>query len=218
MKRIFGNALILGVAVLSLKGCFNPVIVDPKPLGTYADPTAPESLINNLQVSYRLREIEDYAKILAPEFIFRFRDVDQNTIGKEFWTRDEDSVGTRALFTAPEVAGIRISLVYSGRDTTVNTPGTPLDSIMIRILTTDLQVDQTNDVSWVVTDQQDMFFRSGNPVSGEDSTQWFLYEWRDLPSLAGPHVSPLSKTGPEIQRIDRSWGAVLQEAKNKIPP
>src|SRR5258706_6035979 len=53
-------------------------------LGFYSIPTAPESLINNLQVSYRRREIDEYAKLLAPEFKFMFQPIDANTIGTEF--------------------------------------------------------------------------------------------------------------------------------------
>ena len=215
MNRTARNVLILGVAVLSLKGCiFSPEKGDPPPpnYGDYKEPTAPESLLNNLQVSYRRREIERYAQILAPEFIFRFQPVDQNEIGKEFWTHDEDSVGTRALLTTPEVTEIRISLLFSTQDTTVNFPGTPIDSVKIRILTTNLEVDQTNEVSWVVSDQQDMFFRLGKIENGEDPTHWFLYQWDDLPSLASPGLSPLSTGGSGVQPIRRSWGGVLAEA------
>ena len=98
---------VFGIAAL-LIGCDDeesppPDIREPPPpnYGDYKEPTAPESLINNLQVSYRRREIEKYAQILAPEFRFRFQPIDQNEIGKEFWTHDEDSVGTRALLTTP---------------------------------------------------------------------------------------------------------------------
>ena len=222
MKRTLRNVLFLGVAVLSLKGCIfttDPEPPEPPDTGTYAQPTAPESLINNLQVSYRRREIQEYAKILAPEFIFKFQPVDQGTIGKEFWTHDEDSVGTEALLEAPVVQEIVISLLFSGRDTTWNTPGTPVDTLKIRILTTDLQVNQTDDISWVVTDQQDMFFRSGKPENGEDPTRWFLYEWDDIPSLASPGISPLSAAGPETQPLRRSWGTMLAEMlKAKTSP
>ena len=58
----------------------------------------------------------------------------------------------------------------------------------IRILTTNLEVEQTNEASWVVSDQQDMFFRLGKIENGEDPTHWFLYEWDDLPSLASPRT------------------------------
>ena len=182
--------LVLVIGTTLVVGCDDEES-PPPPDGDqagYASPTAPESLIFNLQHSYRRREIEAYAKILAPDFIFKFQPVDQSTIGKESWTRDEDSVGTRALLTSPEVAEIRIALLYSGRDTTVNFPGTPIDSVTIRILTTNLEVDQTNDISWVVADQQEMYFRKGISANGENAAHWFMYEWHDLPGSTSPRL------------------------------
>jgi hypothetical protein len=175
---------MLGIAFFG-SGCDDEESPPPPDLGSYASPTSPENLINNLQVSYRRREIEEYAKILAPEFIFKFQPVDQTEIGKEFWTHDEDSTGTRALLTTPEVAQIRIDLLNTSRDSTIDeTP--PADSLRVRVQTTDLQVDQTNDITWVVTDQQDMFFRKGISANGENASHWFMYEWHDLPTYGSP--------------------------------
>lgn len=81
-----------------------------------------------------------------------------------------------------------ISLLNQVRDSTVNFPGTLIDSLKIRVLTVDLQVDQTDGVSWVVTDPQDFYFRKGLPGNSEDSNRWFIYEWADLPSLASPRA------------------------------
>lgn len=152
----------------------------------YVQPTTPENLIENLQVAYRRREIGEYAQLLAPEFRFKLQLVDQIMVGKEYMSRDDDSTGTRALFFTPEVAEIRIALLYAGRDTIVNTPGTPIDSVKIRALTTDLQVDHTDGITWVATDQQDMFFRKGISAYGENPAHWFMYEWHDLPTYGSP--------------------------------
>jgi len=154
----------------------------------YSLPTAPESLITNLQVSYRNREIEHYAQILAPEFIFHLQPVDGNQIGTQYLTHDQDSTGTRALLTATLVSDIQINLIYGARDTTINFPRTPLDSLKIRIITTDLQVYQTDGTIWVVTDQQDMFFRKGKVENGENPDYWWLYEWDELPTATPPGV------------------------------
>jgi len=165
------------------------------PFGSlYVSPTVPENLLYNLQVSYRNREIEHYAQLLAPELIFQFQPIDANDIGTQFWTRDQDSKGTRALLTTTLVSEIRINLTYSGRDTTINFPGTPLDSLKIRIITTDLQVDQTDGITWVVTDQQDLFFRKGLPAKAENPNYWWIYEWDDLPTLSAPAIAVRSIT------------------------
>ncbi len=213
MKCIARNVILLGVAVLS--GCiFSPTPGDtpPPPRSPYFQPTAPESLIFNLQASYRNREIEEYAKILAPEFIFNFQSQDANEIGTPFWTHDQDSTGTRALLTTTEVSDIRIELIYGERDTAVNFPGTPLDSLKIRIITTDLQVDQTDGTTWLVQDQQDMFFRKGLVENNENPDHWWLYEWNDIPTLAAPGVRPLSDGSSASQQQTTSWGALLQKA------
>jgi hypothetical protein len=212
MKRIARNVLLLGVAVLT--GCiFSPKKEDPTPVhDPYSQPTAPESLIANLQASYRNREIEHYAEILAPEFIFKFQPLDADDIGTPFWTRDQDSTGTRALLTTTEVSDVRIGLIYGARDTAVNFPGTPLDSLKIRIITTDLQVDQTDGTTWLVQDQQDMYFRKGIESNGENPDYWWLYEWDDLPTLAAPGVRPLSSGASPAQEYTTSWGGLLQKA------
>ena len=219
MKCIARNVILLGVAVFS--GCiFSPKTGDPPvdPPSPYFAPTAPESLIANLQASYRNREIEEYAKILAPEFIFNFQSQDANEIGTPFWTHDQDSTGTRALLTTPDVSDIRIDLIYGDRDTAVNTPGTPLDSLKIRIITTDLQVDQTDGTTWLVQDQQDMFFRKGRGIEtyGENPDHWWLYEWTDLPSLTSPGVRPLSSGESPAEEKRTSWGGLLQKAKQEL--
>jgi len=213
MKRLLRNTLLLGVAAISLKGCiFSPKVGEPPPTGgVYSAPTAPESLVANLQVSYRRREIIEYAKILAPEFIFKFQPVDAATIEKEFWTRDEDSTGTGKLFHATEVTAIRIDLLH-GDVEPANELNMPPGAMKIRIIQTDLQVD-AGDITYMVTDQQDMFFRRGLVDAGEDTTRWFLFEWRDLPKLAAPGLVPqsLSTATSSPQTLESSWGGLVQD-------
>lgn len=76
MKAWLGRVILL----LSITAVFTSCDEDvetPEPVHSpYASPTAPESLITNLQLSYRQREIKEYAKLLAPEFVFKFRGPD----------------------------------------------------------------------------------------------------------------------------------------------
>jgi len=201
MKTFHGRALFLVLLAGSFAGCDEDTVSPPPPpLSPYSSPTEPESLITNLQISYRQREIEEYAKLLAPEFIFRFQSIDVDDIGTEFWTRDQDSTGTRALLTTPEVSDIRLSLIHGARDLTVDsTP--PVDSLKIRIITTDLQVDQTDGTTWLVQDQQDFYFRQGKAANGEDPTHWFIYEWQDLPSLGAPRFEVRGTTWGQMKNI-----------------
>jgi hypothetical protein len=198
VHKLAGFAWSLLLASILLAGCHDDFNLTSRcdfcgpSLGFYSIPTAPESLINNIQVSYRQREIGGYAKTLAPEFKFQFQPIDANVIGKQFWTHDEDSTGTRALLRTTEVSEIRINLYYQKRDTL--DVSAPIDSLKIRIVTTDLQVDQTDGTTWVVTDQQDMFFRKGLAALGENPNYWWLYEWDDLPSVYSPRSEFTSHT------------------------
>ena len=205
MKSFQRNAFLLLCFGGLVTSCDDRVVDPPDPpIHHYASPTAPESLIANLKTSYRNREIEHYSKLLAPEFIFKFQPVDANDVGTPFWTRDQDSTGTRALLTTTEVSDIRINLIYGARDTAINFAGTPLDSLKIRIITTDLQVEQTDGTTWVVTDQQDLFFRQGKAANGEDPSHWFIYEWDDLPAFGAPKFDEV--TGATWSGAPTTWG------------
>ena len=199
MKRFHRFFFLLWIAGFFI-GCDADAPDPGEPNPPYASPTAPESLITNLQLSYNHRDIHGYAKLLAPEFTFNFQPIDANDIGTEFWTRDQDSTGTRALLTTSEVSGIRLNLVHGARDLTVDTTP-PVDSLRIRIITTDLQVDQTDGTTWVVTDQQDFFCRQGKTAQGEDPTHWFIYEWDDLPSLGSPKLPGESVTWGKMKTL-----------------
>src|SRR5262245_41688334 len=98
------------LSLLVLIGCDADAPTPPRLPGdsaAYHQPTAPESLLANLQTAYKRRNIGHYATLLAPEFVFQFQPVDANQIGTNFWTRDQDSVGTRALLVTTEVSDIR---------------------------------------------------------------------------------------------------------------
>jgi len=184
LRSISPLALLIPLLINGCGDIFAPCVsCHPVGRNPYSAPTAPESLITNLQVSYKNREIENYSALLAPEFVFKFQPIDANDLGTPFWTRDQDSTGTRALLTTTLVSDIRINLIYGHRDSSVNM-APPVDSLKIRILTTDLQVDQTDGTTWVVEDQQDLFFRKGREQSGENPDYWFIYEWDDLPSVS----------------------------------
>ena len=195
------------LSVLAAIGCEDSPVCDgccsgdPCPPWTaYSQPTAPESLITNLQVAYRNREIEHYAALLAPEFIFKFQPIDANDIGTPFWTRDQDSSGTRALLTTTEVSDIRINLIYGDRDSIFDL-SPPVDTLRVRIITTDLQVDQTDGTTWVVTDQQDFFFRKGKLTKGENPLYWWIYEWDDLPTLGSPALAGIPPTWGQLKTL-----------------
>lgn len=177
----------LALAVLPAAGCDDSTGV---PEFHYRAVTTPENVVLNLQDAYRRRESEPYAKLLAPEFRFVFQPQDAINLGQETLNRDEDIAGTTALLTTAQVAAIRILLTLANpvaaADTTL-----PADAVRIRANQVQLQVDETAGISWVVTDVQDFFLRPGRPADGENATDWYLLEWRDLPTVVlHPRILP----------------------------
>jgi hypothetical protein len=216
MKQFLRVALIVAVAsssLLSVKGCiFSPKKEDPVDITEIVPQTSPENVVKNLQAAYRLRRIEEYAKLLASDFEFWFQPEDGNNIGTDFWTRDLDSLGTLALFTTERVSNITIELIHGPAEPT-NELNMPPGTMHIRIDQTQLEVDETEGTTWLATDLQDMFFRRGLVDAGEDTTHWFLLEWRDIPISLAPRMGsdPLSKEviGPEV--LPTTWGALRHE-------
>jgi hypothetical protein len=184
----------LCAAILILPGCNEDPVptCDPCPPKIYADPTAPESVLVDLQIAYRRRDIKPYAALLAPEFTFTFIPTDVQDLGLSSgtWNKSEDSTGTGHLFGATQVSAIRAELTFSPAVADTES-GHPPGSMWIRVTQTALEVDQTDGITWTVTEPQDFFFRSGNPSAGEDPSHWFLLEWRDLDQIAfAPRLTP----------------------------
>ncbi len=191
-------------AGLVLAGCGD----DKNPEAPQVTPVTPEDRMVELQVAYRryLSDgIDEYAKILAPEFRFYFQDGDAPSgLGRNYWTRDEDSTGTAALFRSPEVTHIEINL-SSMKTTVPNEAGIPEGSLKVRVSPTNLVVDDRSGITWEVKgDIQDMYFRKGRlENAGEDTTSWYLFEWRDLP--AGYRNSAAPGVGESAVQPATEW-------------
>ena len=175
------------------------------PVTGYLTPTSPENLINNLQESYLAREIEEYAKLLAPEYIFKVQPQDVAELG-DFFTRDRDSTGTAALFNSPIVSAIRIALTH-GAATAPTDTAFAAGIMAIRIQPTFLEVDETTGTTWQVDgDIQDLFFRRGNPTDGENPDHWVIIEWRDLPESTASAFEPSRVQVADDQPT--TWGSI----------
>jgi hypothetical protein len=160
--------------------------------------------VANLEIAYRRRETQEYAQILAPEFRFKLQPIDAAEFEMGFLTHAEDSTGTGHLFTAPDVSEIRIDLLH-GPAEPANEIGMPAGARKIHITKTGLELD-VNLVTFVVTGQQDMFFRPGLAEAGEDTTRWLLFEWRDLPSQTRPELGSFEETGGGTPVRSITWG------------
>jgi hypothetical protein len=155
-------------------------------------PESPEQVVEELVQAYVSRDIDRYMPLLAPEFVFWFQPSDAQDLGGDFWTRDQDSVGTDALFRTPLVSDIRVELTYGNAEEFA--PGV----MAIQVTHTLLEVDQVDGITWRVDgDLQHMFFRRGREMAGEDPDRWFLVDWRDTPAGAGA-------PSPAVETV--TWG------------
>jgi len=148
----------------------NPVVLP--------DLSSPQAVFEALQEAYRTRDTALYQELLAPEFTFRFQPVDAAELETDTWTREDDLLGTEALFRSPDVRKIDIELVAL-EATQPSEVQFAEDVQMIRVTQTALTVLESRD-AFLVYDQQDFFFRPGHEADGEDPGRWYLLEWRDL--------------------------------------
>ncbi len=187
-------------------GCSKSTCPPPPPMSAdYRVPASPENVMNNLIVSYRRREIETYAELLHRNFVFRFQDGDAPPeLGREFWTHDEDSTGTAALFYSPQVATIFIDLTYRDAEPALEPE---LEGAMkIRVSPMKMTVDDVTGTTYLVEgDIQDMFFVRGD---GADSTRWYLIEWRDI--RGGGAGKPLADAAGVAVKLS-TWGKLKQK-------
>jgi hypothetical protein len=187
-------------------GCTKqPTCPPPPPEVSYKPLTSPENALYNLISSYRRREIEKYTEFLHKEFIFRFQDGDAPSgLGREFWTHDEDSTGTAALFNSLEVTDIFIDLTYRNAE-----PATEVDlvgTMKIRVTPMKLAVDDVTGTTYLAEgDIQDLFFERGEAA---DSTNWYLIEWRDLPGGGGIGKAVAEPLIPTVEKT--TWGKLKQ--------
>ncbi len=215
MKRFVQFAVFAVVVVFAFKGCiFAPGTDDPVPPKEYLPQTSPENVVNNLATSYERREIEQYAKLLDPEFIFKFQTADvPEGLERDYWNRDEDSTGTGALFDATTlVSTITLDLgAYESED--AGRPDLP-GGRRIRLTHVKLEVEQVDGITYLVQgDIQDMYFRKGSVEAGTDSTYWYLVEWQDLVGGGGAPSRGLTPVAsdPSGGVQDANWGQILAD-------
>jgi len=161
----------------------DPVPEPPNP--AYANTLShPDSLINNLQLSYARREIQPYTNLLSSDFQFHFSPQDADGIPDGIWNRAADSTGTANLFSSIAVTKITLNLAWFPpapdqlRGETVQ---------FVEVIFTDLKVDlfggsATRQVSG---DRQLFYFIQGRESRGEDPARLYLFDWTDLGSSDG---------------------------------
>ena len=199
-RRLWPIAMLASMAAFAW-GCDDGPDGGGDPFSDYPPPS-PENLIIDLAASYEDRDVEQYAKLLDPEFIFYFQPADIPAgLEREYWNRDEDSTGTAALFNAVnQVTGIYVDLgAFTVEDSVrAEDPGVK----RIRLTHSKLEVDLSDGTTLLVQgDIEDMYFRRGRAEAGTDSTKWYLFEWRDI---RGGGDSPGSRAAPGAESDARA--------------
>lgn len=178
-------ALVLGLSpFLLINGCSEEVV----PPNTQILPqTSEDNVLNNFQVAYRTRRIDEYARLLASDFQFWFDPVTRDELGIPFWTRMDDSLQTEQLFTSADVTKIVIELDWNPSDVKPSNQLPPRD-VWTQLFLTDVYLDVDfapvgrEETTYRVENQQQRFyFRRGRtyPPSGPTDTLMYIVEWRD---------------------------------------
>lgn len=203
--------LALCLVSVCLSGCFKPSDCVPGEPGCEGGPiysldlSHPDSLLQDIEESWRRREINEYIKLMAPEFVFVFQQDDAFGIPEGFWNRDDDSTGVANIFDSPEVTAIRTDLTWgqpeSGQLTTTEEEATR-SIVFDTFLDVDLNGGETTlrvdgDVQW-------FFFRRGDEAKNEPTDRWYIIEWQDLGSTTKPRTQPhpLASEAPPGSRIE----------------
>ncbi len=179
-KRLVWGGVFVALAGFAW-GCGEELVGDPGDLPPgYLPQTSPENVLQNLQVSYQRREIEEYVKLLDPVYIFKFQQADiPPDLPREYWNRDEDSTMVAALFDNPDV--VRISLDFgpfaaedAGRLDEPQANRIRLTHVRIEVELRDGTTLQAG------SDLMDMYLGRGRAAAGTDSTKWYIFEWQDF--------------------------------------
>ncbi|MGB5849450.1 MAG: hypothetical protein WBH40_13235 [Ignavibacteriaceae bacterium] len=104
--------ILIVFSLLIIFGCTNPFApafdenYDDERSGI-SDQTTIEGVFQNFQYSYSFKDTLIYGKLIAPDFIFTYRDYDQGF--DVSWARDEDLRTTDGLFKNSE----RLDLIWN---------------------------------------------------------------------------------------------------------
>jgi hypothetical protein len=106
------RSIVCLVIAFSIAGCDNPFApsLDTTLSGTgtiLGDQTQIDGVFQNFKQAYAFRDSMIYGQLLAPNFIFVYRDYDKGV--DVFWTRDEDIRTTYGLFQNVQ----RLDLVWN---------------------------------------------------------------------------------------------------------
>ncbi|HTR82582.1 MAG TPA: hypothetical protein VMM58_13215 [Bacteroidota bacterium] len=130
-------ALYCCMVVVIFSGCLNPFApaLNDANLGSgsvLGDQTTIDGIFQNFKQAYLFKDTTIYGQVLAPDFIFVYRDYDKGV--DVFWGRDDDMRTTNGLFQNAQ----RLDLVWN-------------NTVPMNGDTTDLKINVTRNFNLTVT-------------------------------------------------------------------
>ena len=196
MKRM----IILLAVALFLPGCGDTSTAPVNSDKYYeSDLSIPENLLKNLVTSYERREIDQYSKLLAQDFTFKFQPGPGADTFPDGLSLAQDVLFTGNMFKSDDVVEIRLGMIW----------GLPHDQIWlgeqvsrIQLIDLHLDVEKTGSlILRVVGDPQDFYFRLGKETLGEDPSRYYIVGWQDVGSPSAP-----AGLSPAVESI--TWGSI----------
>ncbi|NNF08314.1 MAG: hypothetical protein HKN21_16245, partial [Candidatus Eisenbacteria bacterium] len=170
--------MLMGSVLVGLTSCFKPKTDPPKQdTSTYSeDLSEPDSLLQDLETAWIRREIREYTKLMANEFVFVFQEDDADGIPEGFWNKDDDSTGVARIFDSSQVTAIRSDLTWGQPEPGQLTATTEVEATRTIVFDTFLDVDLDGGETTlrVDGDVQWFFFREGVEAEGEDPDRWYI--------------------------------------------
>jgi len=152
-----------------------------------------DNVLNDFQVAYRQRRIDEYSRLLATDFQFYLDPVTSSQLGIASWTRTQDSLATERLFLSPEVTNLATELGWRPHSA-VNAGLPPPREQWTTLVVSDVYLDfdfapvgQDTTTFRVENQEQRFYFRRGrtNPPSGPADTLVYIVEWHDQGITSG---------------------------------
>jgi hypothetical protein len=186
--------IFLMCAALLVPGCSDPENT-PTPLGpgggtpTYENLTQKVHVINNLVTSYRMRDIDEYKRILdADHYLFFFSDGDvSNGLPADGWDRTQDELATTNLLdpnsTEPNrIIAIDLDVAMTNLIWVPVAADTPLAETWQTTTTNySFTFKTASDISYITSGSPRTQFTVRN-IGTDTAPQWRLVRWRDLGS------------------------------------
>ncbi len=164
MKRL---AALLLMAACAACNPFAPKLSDSLPSSQFGDPHTVDGYFQAFKYAYEFRDTTVYGALLAPSFIFSFRDYDQGVDIQ--WGRDDEMRVTASLFAATQ----QLSLLWGD---VLDAEGSTNDSTVTRVFSLDVTFN-ADDIEHV--DGRAVFHLQRSAASAP----WQAVSWQDESNL-----------------------------------